>query len=126
MVSYSNSTVVQYLRQYEMFANSLRLIKKADERDMIVKQLTKLENKIIDTTNESYEEEYYILANKECGLLDEEKSIYLVKKSLEENPSNHYQYLQTLEFPFQDYDYFNSLYTKYDNFLNQQLTRIKK
>ena len=70
----------------------------------------------------------YILALHlfEQYLLDEEKSIYLVKKSLEENPSNHYQYLKTLEFPFQDYDYFNSLYTKYDNFLNQQLTRIKK
>ena len=72
-MSYNNSDVVQCLRQYEMFANSLKLIKTAQEKDMIIKQLTKLEKKIIDLTNEAYEEEYYALANKQCGLLEEEK-----------------------------------------------------
>ena len=59
MVSYNNSNVVQCLRQYDMFANSLNLVKTRDEKNMIIKQLTKLENKIIDLTNEIYEEEYY-------------------------------------------------------------------
>ncbi len=74
MVSYNNSDVVQCLRQYEMFANSLNLVKNKEQREMIIKQLTKLEEKIIALTNESYEEEYYALANKECGLLDDEKN----------------------------------------------------
>ena len=60
-----------------MFANSLKLIKKSDERDMVIKQLTKLESKIIEATNENYEDEYYILANKECGLLEDEKKSQL-------------------------------------------------
>lgn len=99
MVSYTNSTVMQYLRQYEMFANSLKLIKKPDERDMIVKQLTKLESKIIAATNENYEEEYYVLANKECGLLEDEKKrismlIDLINQRLsyiEKRCNDHYQ-----------------------------------
>ena len=40
MVSYNDNAVVQYLRQYEMFANSLKLIKNVTEREMIIKQLT--------------------------------------------------------------------------------------
>ena len=70
MVSYNNSNVVQCLRQYDMFANSLNLVKTREEKNMIIKQLTKLENKIIELTNEIYEEEYYSLANKECGLFE--------------------------------------------------------
>ncbi len=73
MINYNNSSIVQSLRQYEMFANSLNLVKTKEEHDMIVKQLTKLEIKIIELTNEVYEEEYSTLVNKECGLLDEEK-----------------------------------------------------
>lgn len=99
MISYTNSTVVQYLRQYEMFANSLKLIKKSDERDMVIKQLTKLESKIIEATNENYEDEYYILANKECGLLEDEKKrvsmlIDLINQRLsyiEKRCNDHYQ-----------------------------------
>ena len=73
MVSYNSSDVVQCLRQYDMFANSLRLIKNQEERNMVVKQLTKLEGKIMSLTNDIYLEEYNSLVNKECGLLDEEK-----------------------------------------------------
>lgn len=73
MINYNNSNIVQCLRQYEMFANSLKLVKSKEERDMIIKQLSKLEIKIIDLTNEVYVEEYNSLAEKECGLLDEEK-----------------------------------------------------
>ena len=99
MVSYNNSNVVQCLRQYDMFANSLNLVKTREERDMIIKQLTKLENKIIDLTNEIYEEEYYVLANKECGLIDEEQNrlnmlIDLINQRLsyvEKRCNNHYQ-----------------------------------
>ena len=74
MISYNNSNVVQCLRQYDMFANSLNLVKTREEKNMIIKQLTKLEKKIIELTNEVYEEEYYGLANKECGLIDDELS----------------------------------------------------
>lgn len=73
MATYNNGSVVQCMRQYEMFANSLNLVKNNEEKNMIIKQLTKLEMKIIELTNEVYEEEYYALANKECALLDEEK-----------------------------------------------------
>ncbi len=99
MVSYNSSDVVQSLRQYDMFANSLNLVKTKPERDMIVKQLTKLENKIIELTNDIYEEEYFALANKECGLLDEETNrlnalIDLINQRLsyvEKRYNNHYQ-----------------------------------
>ena len=98
MVSYNSSDVVQCLRQYEMFANSLKLVKNTEQREMIIKQLTKLEEKIITLTNETYEEEYYTLANKKCGLLDDEKNrinllIDLINQRLsyiEKRCNNHY------------------------------------
>lgn len=99
MANYNSGNVVQYLRQYEMFSNSLNLVKGREEKDMIIKQLTKLEYKIIEVTNETYEEEYYALANKECGLLDEEKKrvtmlIDLINQRLsyiEKRCNDHYQ-----------------------------------
>ena len=99
MVSYNNSNVVQCLRQYDMFANSLNLVKTREEKNMIIKQLTKLENKIIELTNEIYEEEYYSLANKECGLIEEEQKrlsmlIELINQRLsyvEKRCNSHYQ-----------------------------------
>lgn len=82
-----------------MFANSLNLVKTREEKNMIIKQLTKLENKIIGLTNEVYEEEYYALANKECGLIEEEQTrlnmlIELINQRLsyvEKRCNNHYQ-----------------------------------
>lgn len=99
MVNYNSGNVVQCLRQYDMFANSLKLVKVREERDMIIKQLTKLESKIIDLTNEVYEEEYYALANKETYLLDDEckrlnELIELINQRLtyiEKRNNNHYQ-----------------------------------
>ena len=99
MISYNNSSVVQCIRQYGMFADSLNLVKTNEERNMIIKQLTKLEQKIIDLTNEIYSEEYYALANKECGLIEEEKNrlnmlIELINQRLsyvEKRCNNHYQ-----------------------------------
>ena len=99
MISYTNSDVVQCLRQYEMFSNSLKLIRTVEERNMVIKQLTKLENKILTLTNELYEEEYYALVDKECALLDEEKNritmlIDLINQRLsyvEKSCNSHYQ-----------------------------------
>lgn len=99
MVSYNNSNVVQCLRQYDMFAKGLNLVKTREEREGIIKQLTKLESKIISLTNEVYEEEYYSLANKECGLIEEEQErlnmlIDLINQRLsyvEKRCNNHYQ-----------------------------------
>ena len=51
MATYNNGSVVQCMRQYEMFANSLNLVKNNEEKNMIIKQLTKLEMKIIELTN---------------------------------------------------------------------------
>ena len=98
-MSYNNSDVVQCLRQYDMFASSLKLIRSAEEKNMIIKQLTKLENKILALTNELYEEEYYALADKECALLEDEKNritmlIDLINQRLsfiEKRCNNHYQ-----------------------------------
>lgn len=99
MISYNDSNVIQSLRQYEMFANSLRLVKSREEKNMIIKQLTKLELKIIEQTNEVYEEEYYTLCNRECGLLEDEKKritmlIDLINQRLsyvEKRCNDHYQ-----------------------------------
>lgn len=99
MISYNNSNVVQCLRQYDMFANSLNLVRVRDERTMIINQLTKLENKIIDLTNEIYESEYYALANKETCLLEEERErlsllLDLINQRLsyvEKRNNDHYQ-----------------------------------
>lgn len=99
MISYNGSNVIQSLRQYEMFANSLRLVKSREEKNMIIKQLTKLELKIIEQTNEVYEEEYYTLYNRECGLLEDEKKritmlIDLINQRLsyvEKRCNDHYQ-----------------------------------
>ena len=54
---------------------------------------------IIDLTNEIYEEEYYALANKECGLIEEEQTrlnmlIELINQRLsyvEKRCNSHYQ-----------------------------------
>ena len=99
MISYNNSDIVQCLRQYEMFANSLNLVKVKEQRDMIIKQLTKLEEKIIALTNEIYEEEYETLASKKCGLFADEKNrinmlIELINGRLsyvEKRCNNHYE-----------------------------------
>ena len=99
MITYNSSDVIQCLRQYDMFSNSLNLIKNEEQRNLIVKQLTKLEEKIISLTNDMYEEEYYALANKECKLLEEEKEritslIELINQRLsyvEKRCNNHYK-----------------------------------
>lgn len=99
MISYNNGDIVQCLRQYEMFANSLNLVKVKEQRDMIIKQLTKLEEKIIALTNEIYEEEYETLASKKCGLFADEKNrinmlIELINGRLsyvEKRCNNHYE-----------------------------------
>ncbi len=99
MIRYNNGDVVQCLRQYEMFANSLNLVKVKEQREMIIKQLTKLEEKIIALTNEIYEEEYETLAGRKCGLFADEKNrinmlIELINGRLsyvEKRCNNHYE-----------------------------------
>ena len=99
MINYNTSNVIQCLRQYDMFANSLNLINDINERNMVINQLTKLENKIIELTNEIYEKEYFSLSNKESCLLDEEQDrlnslIEIINQRLnyvEKRNNNHYQ-----------------------------------
>lgn len=74
MINYNSDEVLQYIRQYEMFSSSLKLIPSIDEKNAIIKQLDRLEEKIIKLTNGIYENAYYSLYNKETYLLEEEKN----------------------------------------------------
>lgn len=74
MINYNSDEVLQYIRQYEMFSSSLKLIPSIDEKNAIIKQLDRLEEKIIKLTNSIYENAYYSLYNKETYLLEEEKN----------------------------------------------------
>ena len=74
MISYNNGEVVQSLRQYEMFANSLKLISSNEERKMVINQLNKLLAKIIKESNAVYEEEYNKLYEREIEFIDEERT----------------------------------------------------
>ena len=74
MINYNSDEVLQYIRQYEMFSSSLKLIPNIDEKNAIIKQLDRLEEKIIKLTNSIYENAYYSLYNKETYLLEEEKN----------------------------------------------------
>ena len=99
MMNYNDSNVNQCLRQYDMFANSLNLVKSRNERNMIITQLTKLEKKIIDLTNEIYEKEYNETLGKETYLMSEEREklaalIDLINQRLsyvEKRNNSHYQ-----------------------------------
>ena len=74
MISYNNGEVVQSLRQYEMFANSLKLISSNEEKKMVINQLNKLLAKIIKESNVVYEEEYNKLYEREIEFIDEERT----------------------------------------------------
>ena len=99
MMNYNGINVTQCLRQYDMFANSLNLVKSRDERNMIIVQLTKLEKKIIELTNEIYEKKYNELFEKETYLMNEERDriaslIDLINERLlyiEKRNNNHYK-----------------------------------
>ena len=98
MISYNNSDIIQCLRQYDMFANSLKLVYSEEEKQKIIKQLNKLLEKSLNLTNEIYEEEYIALINKDAELLDEEKTrltllIELINQRIsyvERQCQNHY------------------------------------
>lgn len=99
MISYNNSDIIQCLRQYDMFANSLKLVYSDEEKQKIIKQLNKLLEKSFDLTNDIYEEEYNNLVNKNTELLDEEMTrltllIELINQRIsyvERQSQNHYQ-----------------------------------
>ena len=74
MVDYTNNNIIQFSRQYEMFANSLEMLTDPKDRDSICHQLDKLERKIIEGTNSIYEEEYNTLLNRDTYLFEEEKT----------------------------------------------------
>ena len=99
MISYNNSDIIQCLRQYDMFANSLKLVYSEEEKKKIINQLNKLLEKSLSLTNDIYEEEYNALVNKETELLDEEKTrltllIELINQRIsyvERQCQNHHQ-----------------------------------
>lgn len=99
MINYNSDEVLQYIRQYEMFSSSLKLISSIDEKKAIIKQLDRLEEKIIKLTNCVYENAYYSLYNKETYLLEEEKNrlgslIELISNRMDyvnDRKSKHYE-----------------------------------
>ncbi len=99
MINYNSDEVLQFIRQYEMFSSSLKLISDINEKNAIVKQLDRLEEKIIKLTNHIYENAYYPLYNKETYLLEEEKNrlnslIGLISNRInyvENRKNNHYK-----------------------------------
>lgn len=108
MVDYTNNNIIQFSRQYEMFANSLEMLTDPKDRDSICHQLDKLERKIIEGTNSIYEEEYNTLLNRDTYLFEEEKTrltllIDLINQRLNyvENRKNNHKLLvgHEIEYP---------------------------
>ncbi len=136
MISYNNSDIIQCLRQYDMFANSLKLVYSEDEKKKIINQLNKLLVKGLKLTNDIYEEEYNALVNKETLLLDEEKTrltllIELINQRIsyvERQCQNHYQITgERIDYPLvMGYDTLDGLESKIkiiDKYIKNEKTK---
>lgn len=138
MISYNNSDIIQCLRQYDMFANSLKLVYSDEEKKKIINQLNKLLEKSLKLTNDIYEEEYTNLINKETELLDEEKTrltllVELINQRIsyvERQCQNHYQLTnERIDYPMvSGYDMLDTLENKIkviDKYIENERTKRK-
>lgn len=99
VLNYNSDEVIQFSRQYNMFSNSLNLVMDSTDRTAIIKELDRLEEKIVRLTNNMYENAYNLLYNKEAYLLDDELNrltslIKLIKERTEyinKRRDNHYE-----------------------------------
>lgn len=72
MLEYTSREVIQAQKQYDMLLASLEYCNELDKNDVYI-ELNKIEKKILDSTNEIYEEAYNKLSSKTSTLIDEEK-----------------------------------------------------
>jgi len=72
MLEYTSSNITQLQKQYDMLVTSLQYCSENDKKDIYV-ELDKLEENILNATNEVYEEAYNGLLNEETFLLDDER-----------------------------------------------------
>ena len=73
MLNYTSRVIVQYLKKYEMFLDSLKIITDTEEQNKIIDELDKLEEQILLETNREYEEAYALLNKSQVFSLEEEK-----------------------------------------------------
>ena len=73
MLEYTNRSIIKLQKQYNMLLSSLNYCTE-DERKDFIEELNKIEEKILNATNDVYIEEYDRLVNKETYLLEEELS----------------------------------------------------
>jgi len=73
MLTYTSRAVIQLLKKYEMFLNSLNLIKEEKAKEQIIDELDKVEEQILLATNDEYEEAYTLLLDKKSNLIDDER-----------------------------------------------------
>ena len=98
MVNYNTGNINQKNKLYEMLLNSLNYVDNSVDKKNVCEEMNKLENEIIDLTNEVYEEAFCELDSKSTCLLEEEKArlidlINMVNdrvKYLEERRKKHY------------------------------------
>ena len=62
MIEYANDSVIKLLKQYDMFAKSLRYIVDVSEKNDICNQMTKIIREVLDITNSIYEKNIEILS----------------------------------------------------------------
>ena len=72
MLEYTSHEVVQAQKQYDMLLASLEYCDESDKKDIYI-ELNKIEENILNATNDIYEEFYNKLANKNSTFIDEEK-----------------------------------------------------
>ena len=74
MIEYANDSVIKLLKQYDMFAKSLRYIVDVSEKNDICNQMTKIIREVLDITNSIYEKKYRDIESRSVYLMDDEKN----------------------------------------------------
>lgn len=57
---------------------------------------------------------------------DEEKGLYLFNKGIEISPKDQYSFFKNIEFDYKDYEYGINLFLKQDEFIENEIKRIRK
>ena len=73
MMKYESQKVIQSQKQYEMLKNSLRFMTSEDEIKDICNELNRIEENILNLTNEEYEKVYMQTLAKKADYMDEER-----------------------------------------------------
>lgn len=73
MMKYESQKIIQSQKQYEMLKNSLRFMTNEDEIKDICNELNRIEENILNLTNEEYEKVYMQTLAKKADYMDEER-----------------------------------------------------